>query len=44
MSTTEFRNVSQTQKKREKAGKYDKEIGKKQVSAVFSGYCTFEGH
>ena len=40
------RNASQTQEKREKAGKYDKEIGEKQVSRIFSGYCSFEdeGH
>ena len=38
------RNASQTQEKREKAGKYDNEIGEKQGCRMFSGYCSFEGH
>ena len=39
------RNASQKQEKREKAGKYDKGIGEKQVSRIVSGYCSFdEGH
>jgi len=38
------RNASQTQEKREKAAKYDKEIGEKQVSCKFPGYYSFEGH
>ena len=39
------RNASQKQEKREKAGKYDKGIGEKQVSRIVSGYCSFDkGH
>ena len=36
------RNASQKQEKREKAGKYDKGIGEKQVSRIVSGYCSFD--
>jgi len=40
------RNAWQTQEKREKAEKYDNEIGEKQVSWMCSGYYSFEfeGH
>ena len=38
------RLVTSAQEKREQSGKYDKEIGEKQVSWMCSGYCSFEGH
>ena len=38
------KTVSQTQDKREKADKYDNEIGEKQISWMCSGYYSFEAY